>query len=175
MKHADRKIKKDTIRIKRFYKKNIYKIINLILNALCLDEDINIMGNTSFYIGDIDDVSVKERYDSNKLLLAYVQGGWDIHVFIDRIIEEATLMIKFRENKYKNNVKRIFIAQLAHTFYHEFYHLKQYEILSEDEFLNLVENLDKFGVDENSEKYCDTEAEKLVNKYIKYIFILLKI
>ncbi len=174
MKRIDRKVKKDIIRLSRFYKKNGYNILRLITNALCLDEDINIMGQANLYNEEIDNSFAKECHDSNEFLLACTHSG-DIHVFIDRIIKESTLMIKYKENKYKNNLKRVFISQLAHIFYHEFYHLKQYEILSQEEFINLVENLDKFGVDENSELYCDTNAEKLVDKYIKYIFILLKI
>ncbi len=174
MKYADRKIKKDIIRLSRFYKKNGYNIIRLIINALQIDEDINIMGQANLYNGEIDNSFAKERHNSNEFLLACTHNG-DIHVFVDRVIKEAVLMIKFKENKYKNNIKRVFVAQLAHIFYHEFYHLKQYEILSKEEFLNLVENLDRFGVDEKSELYCDTEAAKLVDKYIKYIFILLKI
>ncbi|MCK9198626.1 MAG: hypothetical protein M0P49_03395 [Bacilli bacterium] len=174
MKRVDRIMKKNRIRLTRFYRRNAYQIISNVINALYIAEDRSIIGDISIYhTGDIDDRFAKMRYDSMQELLGCTRGI-DIHIFIDRVITEAALTIKFQKNR-RHNLKRIFVSGLALVLYHEFYHIKRYDELSEDKFLELVERSENFEPDAYEEEYVDNKAQELVDRYIKYIFHILKI
>jgi len=175
MKHVDRKIKKNKVRLNRFYSKNMKRILNSIVYILKKYEHLRVPVRVICYNnGDIDDPSIQSNYKSNSNLLGCIKET-TIHVFVDRVIESS---IKFQNIKNKSSIYRIFISGLSFVTCHEFYHIKEYLELSKEEFQKLINTKKEIGeiqYKKDREKYANTNAKKLVDKYINYIYKYLKI
>ncbi|MCK9198323.1 MAG: hypothetical protein M0P49_01835 [Bacilli bacterium] len=176
MKKYDRIRKKNISRLNRFLKKNEYRIMLSILKTLHMEKEHSVSFTLNLYNKYINNDFIREYYNKNQKLFATTDSISNIYIFVNRIIEDVFYvldMVKMKEDflLYKRNL----IFKLAFAIYHEFYHIKEYKEVSEDRYLEILTNTKKFGYDKDSEKYANINANKLINKYIKYIFKILKI
>ena len=174
MKKVDRIMKKNTSRLNKYYKKNRNQIINIMIDILfILGEDYNIIRNIICYNGIIPDQDIKKYHDDKPSTLGFTDG-LDIHIFMDRIINYTVFILNSGKNK-RHLLYRVFVYEISLILFHEFYHIKERNAMSEEEYLQKCINIEELGMDENSENYANKNAYNIMDLYISYIFRKLKI